>query len=530
MRIHDELTVELTPTPINRKTSKNPTEILENYIETVTNDQDDENVYEIDPVITWETLQKYRETSDCELFNIIMDKFERILKKPFTRGFWDSKTLISKKLYMLILRIKLRFYTMESLYRIESNNFKRNYGQGLLTNYDNPVQVIISIFEKYKWVLPKFKYTKLIWTKTQEPKFLFEYYKNQLKDLYEKYGICALSYKWLRDNEYKDLYNNIVVGKTNVQGDYKITLECLAKEWGVYDDWKNQRHQLMGGRCGRRQVWTIETFQQKTEEIIQEHGFIPAGEYLRKNGYGGYVSYMYSQNIKMSDLQEQYKCKKTKWISKNNMYWASHAECCLANFLYGRGIQIKNGEKYPDDYSYITGRSYGRYDLHFKATLNNFEDKWIKVEVWGDKPNGHSEIEYALKRKQKEDFHKNDSLFLGISYKQCYIEDALQNILKKYIGIIKPYIFKDERDNFFKTTQWTLKDIVIKECKYIMKHNNNILPPEGWFRFRKGGKYENRKIENWEKNIKINLNTLTVYIEKVGGFPKIREILGSSKQ
>ena len=46
MRIHDELTVELTPTPINRKTSNNPTEIFENYIETMTNDYNDENVYE----------------------------------------------------------------------------------------------------------------------------------------------------------------------------------------------------------------------------------------------------------------------------------------------------------------------------------------------------------------------------------------------------------------------------------------------------------------------------------------------------
>ena len=40
MRIHDELTVEQTPTPINRKTSNNPTEILENYIETVTKEED----------------------------------------------------------------------------------------------------------------------------------------------------------------------------------------------------------------------------------------------------------------------------------------------------------------------------------------------------------------------------------------------------------------------------------------------------------------------------------------------------------
>lgn len=115
MRIHDELTVELTPTPINRKTSNNPTEILENYIETVTNDQNDENVYEINPIITWETLQNYRE---CEKFNVIMDKFERIQKQRFSPGFWDNE--VSHKVYMLILRVKLGFYTME-------NNQKKIY-------------------------------------------------------------------------------------------------------------------------------------------------------------------------------------------------------------------------------------------------------------------------------------------------------------------------------------------------------------------------------------------------------------------
>lgn len=46
---HDILSVGTIP--INTKSLDDPIEILENYIETVTNDQDDENVYEIDPVI-----------------------------------------------------------------------------------------------------------------------------------------------------------------------------------------------------------------------------------------------------------------------------------------------------------------------------------------------------------------------------------------------------------------------------------------------------------------------------------------------
>jgi len=352
-------------------------------------------------------------------------------------------------------------------------------------------------------------------------KSFFENEKNKLKDLHKKEGICALSCKWLFNNGYKKLYNNIVIGK----GYHKIKLECLAKEWGVYDEWEKQRHKLMVRND--QQQWTLEIFYQKTKELIEEHGFVPAAEYLRKNGYGTYITYMYSQKITMVDLQKKYNFKKTKWISKNDMYWLSHAECCLANFLYSRGIEIKNGEKYPDEYSKTTGRKYGIYDMHFKAISNDFENKWVNVEIWGDRPNGHSEIEYAIKRKQKESYHENDNLFLGISYKSCYTEDSLKNILNKYIGVIEPYIFKDERDKLFQTTQWTIKDIVIKECKYIMKQNNNILPSEGWFRLRKGGIYENRKIEDWEKDIKINLNTLSVYIKQCGGIRKIRELLCS---
>jgi hypothetical protein len=114
-------TIDETSSPLmNRKTLDDSIEILENYIETVTNDHDDENVYEINPVITWETLQNYRE---CEKFNVIIDKFERINTKSFPSGFWDSE--VSHKLYMLILRIKLGFYTMESLYKIMKEDFKK---------------------------------------------------------------------------------------------------------------------------------------------------------------------------------------------------------------------------------------------------------------------------------------------------------------------------------------------------------------------------------------------------------------------
>ena len=50
MQIDNRITERSLPL-MNRETSDDPNEILKNNIETMTNDQDDENVYEIDPVI-----------------------------------------------------------------------------------------------------------------------------------------------------------------------------------------------------------------------------------------------------------------------------------------------------------------------------------------------------------------------------------------------------------------------------------------------------------------------------------------------
>jgi hypothetical protein len=61
-----------------------------------------------------------------------------------------------------------------------------------------------------------------------------------------------------------------------------------------------------------------------------------------------------------------------------------------ANFLYSRGIEIKVGEKYQDKYSILSGSKYGVYDIHFNGKINEYKDKWIDCEVWGENPNGHN--------------------------------------------------------------------------------------------------------------------------------------------
>ena len=124
-----------------------PSEVLNNYIHQLTTNEK-YNVYEIDSKIEWNDLLSFRRTSECK--ELIMDKFEGIRKKRFPDGFWDNE--VSHKLYMLILRVKLGFYTMESLYKITNYDFKKNHGGGLLYNKynDSPNVILSSLYPKHE--------------------------------------------------------------------------------------------------------------------------------------------------------------------------------------------------------------------------------------------------------------------------------------------------------------------------------------------------------------------------------------------
>lgn len=126
---------------LEKQRTMEPYEVLNNYINNLTTNEQ-YNVYEIDSKIEWNNFLSFRETSECEKFNIIMDKFEGIRKKRFPDGFWDNE--ISHKVYMLILRIKLKFYTMESLYKITKNNFGKNYGGGFIDKYNGNISCILT--------------------------------------------------------------------------------------------------------------------------------------------------------------------------------------------------------------------------------------------------------------------------------------------------------------------------------------------------------------------------------------------------
>ncbi len=357
--------------------------------------------------------------------------------------------------------------------------------------------------------------------KLNDPEKDYESIKNHylcmIELIFRENGIVGLSYKWLKDNSHIRLYN-IVVGK------YKYKMEILSNKFGVIEEWKKNRKD---SRYKTKDIinWNCNVFEEICNEIITKYGYIPPAQFLRDNNYGAFVSYMYKNNYTYEQLNKKFNINSNpKHMCRNGMNFRSLAEACLANYLYSRSIPIKQGERYSDTYSQLTGRKYGMYDLHFIATNGIYADKWINCEVWGYKPMGHSEEAYAVKRKQKEEFHKDDKLFLGINYFDCYKEDRLNEILDKYIGNITPKIYTCENDYKFKPTEWSLASEVIEQCKYIIENNCGILPSEDWL--RKRGKHKNRETHKWES--KYNLGTLSVNINKIGGIRKIRDIIKST--
>ena len=238
-----------------------------------------------------------------------------------------------------------------------------------------------------------------------------------MRKIYDSVGIEALNGNYLLKH-HKSLYKFL--------GKQKIKLDHIAEEWGILEEHTKEKQRRYCEAAGKN-IRTNEWFDTKVKEFIAEHGCIPAMNYLTNNGEGSFINYMYQIGLNWQQLHEKYDIPMDcKLLARNNFYMDSYAEVCLVNFLWCRGIEIKKGEYYTNDYTKNTGRK-GIYDLHFKGSIGIYKDTWISVEIWGG-TKGHNEKEYNEKRKEKEDSHKDDNCFLGIEYSDCYKENRLIKI------------------------------------------------------------------------------------------------------
>ncbi|MBS8239128.1 hypothetical protein DYI22_01255 [Marinobacter lipolyticus] len=329
-----------------------------------------------------------------------------------------------------------------------------------------------------------------------------------LWDRYQSNGIASLSYPEIKKE--KGLYFHIY--KKGFKLKEVISLLGLEKE---YEEYKNQNFtKQVDGKIQQR--WTWDRVIKEASGVQSQMGFLPPAAWFQQNGKGSLVHSIYNKfNKTWDDLRKVLDCYETSNFveSRNGMRWLSHPEASLSNFLYARGVEHKKGERYPDSYSEYGDASYGYYDLHFRT----FDGRWIDVEIWGDKPNGHAEKRYGIVREAKETFNSNNPNFLGIQHRDCFDEQKLENHLKPYIGCIEPFVFDKPTDEVIQTTHWSNADELIAYCKTIAaEQSDGLFPTEEWL--RKRGKWKDRKGETY--------NTVSIYIKTwIGGIRKLRQIL-----
>lgn len=330
------------------------------------------------------------------------------------------------------------------------------------------------------------------------------------RHLYAKDGIKALSYEELSKQGalYYHLYQHGLNQKALI-----VRLD-LQEQYSAY---KATMPMMRRGRLAQR--WTWAHIVKEAKAAKEKMGALPPAAWFQSNGHATLVASVYYLKHSWEDLrQELDDFEGSNFVeSRNGLRWLSHPEAALSNFLYARGIKHKRGERYPDEYAQHSTAKYAFFDLHFLSR----NEVWIDVEVWGDKPNGHAEAHYKIKREHKESFNEKNPNFLGIHFKDCFNEATLANILEPYIGIIKPFQFDKPTDHLIHSTHWSNADELLEYCRHLVATMpDGQFPTEEWL--RKRGKWKNRPGETY--------NTLSIYIKTwLGGVRNLRKLLGQSQ-
>lgn len=329
------------------------------------------------------------------------------------------------------------------------------------------------------------------------------------QQLYAKDGIKALSYDALskQGSLYYHLYQHglnqkALIARLNLQeqyGAFKATIPLMRR-----------------GQVAQR--WTWEHIIKEAKAVKDKMGLLPPAGWFQSNGHATLVTSVYYLKHSWEDLRKELDdFEGSNFVeSRNGMRWLSHPEAALSNFLYARGIEHKRGEKYPDDYAQHSTSKYAYFDLHFLCLSN----VWIDVEIWGDKPNGHAEAHYKIKRQYKEAYNEENPNFLGIHFKDCFNEATLTEILEPYIGNIDAFKFDKPTDHLIQSTHWSNADELLEYCRHLVTTMpDGQFPTEEWL--RKRGKWKDRPGETY--------NTLSIYIKTwLGGIRNLRKLLGQS--
>lgn len=334
------------------------------------------------------------------------------------------------------------------------------------------------------------------------------------RQLYQRHGPSALATDFLNKS-------GVSEGKLRRVG---LSHDGLLVELNLTDEYRRWRKATFTYAGKQKPRWNWERAVEVARELIALQGDLPTVQWCRLNGYSQLTNIVHRLRRDWEDLRIEADLPSTVmkngrpryFDSRVGVRWRSRPEACLSNFLYARGIKHWRGERYPDDYAKISGRKYGRYDLHFLAQT----DEQIDVEIWGDIPDAFSKGRYSVTRAKKEAYHEGRTNFLGLHYLDCLSESRLSDLLVPYIGVIEPFRFDMPRDRLIKSAHWSEYDYWLEECRRIAAEQpDGIFPNEQWL--PKRGKYADRPGEAY--------NTLSRYVQTIlGGARNVRKLLGQA--
>ena len=338
-------------------------------------------------------------------------------------------------------------------------------------------------------------------------------------------GKKVFDYPQLKSEWHSEKNTNFSPYELAAGSNKKVWWKCLeGHEFFASPNGRTNNQRNKGGfspcpNCGGIKFWTWEKIIETAKGVIEKEGHLPPAAKFQALGHAMLIQCLYKHGKTWADLQEVTKSfdMSSFVASRSGIRWRSHPEASLSNFLFARGIFHKKGKKYPDDYAVLSGKAYGYYDLFFVDKAK----RGIDVEIWGDKPNGHNEKNYALVRAGKEKYNKGREDFLGIHHADCLSDEKLTDILAPYIGVIEPYIFEKPHDKFLETAHWSNADELLETCRQIAAEQpDGKFPTEDWL--RKRGRWAHREGQAY--------NTVAVYIKLwIGGTRKIRELLGQAE-
>lgn len=334
------------------------------------------------------------------------------------------------------------------------------------------------------------------------------------KAMVDEHGLDVYKQRWLQDNKLTQL-----LSRSKRRG---LRLIDIARELG--DDRRLAEHRATIPSNGNIR-WSAKKFDEIARQIIDKFGSLPSVEFLRQNGYGGFV-WQLTVYGPVEDVRKRYGVQNVKLCDIDGNVYMSLVEVCFANYMLARGAKIEQGGLYPEEYARMYGRAWGKYDFHFFATTGDYAAKRISVEIFGGGlacAAQNSKERYFETKKFKLDFHKNDPMFLAIEFKDCYTDSSLTKILQPYIGN-PPVVRSHPLVRSCPTTQISQADIILEECKAISQRmSDGLFPSTQWF--QRTGSHTNRQQYDWEPS---RWAGFLVRLRRVG-MAKVREALGQKQ-